>query len=62
MFFVTVIVAFVLFLIAAILIGRGLVVLYQNRNDKARGLIGTGFVFGLLSVIAAALIFNIFNV
>ncbi len=62
MFFVTFIVAFVLILLAAILFGRGLVILYQKRNVRARGIISTGFMFGLLGIVAAAIIFNVFNI
>jgi len=48
-------------LIAAILFGRGLVRLYQD-NRKARGLISSGFIAGLLGVVAAAIIFGFFSI
>lgn len=60
MHIVTFIVAFVFILIAAILFGRGLVRLYQH-NCKARGLISSGFMVGLLGVVVAAVIFGFFN-
>lgn len=62
MLLVTFIVAIVLILLAAILFGSGLVRLYQNSNLRARGLMSTGFMFGLLGIVAAAIIFNIFNI
>jgi|GEM_PF-2372726 len=62
MFFVAFIVAFVLVLLAAILFGSGLVKIYQQNNARARGIMSTGFVFGLLGIVAAAIIFNIFNI
>jgi len=61
MYFVSSIVALVLLLIAAILFGRGLVRLYQD-NRKARGLISSGFIAGLLGVVAAAIIFGFFSI
>ena len=60
MHFVTFIVAAIFFLIAAVLFGRGLVKLYRDDN-KARGLIGSGFAVGLLGVIVAAVIFGFFS-
>lgn len=60
MFFITFIVALVVFLIAAIVFGRGLVKLYQD-NRKARSYISSGFMVGLLGVIASAVIFGFFN-
>lgn len=60
MHFVTFIVAAVFFLVAAVLFGRGLVKLYRD-NNKARGLISSGFAVGLLGVVAAAVIFGFFS-
>ena len=61
MYFVSFIVAIILLIIAAILFGRGLVRLYQG-NRRARGLISSGFMVGLLGVIAAAVIFGFFTI
>ena len=61
MHLVTFIVVLVFVLLAAILFGRGLVRLYQNNSERARGLISTGFMFGLLGVVIAAVIFGFFN-
>lgn len=60
MYTVTTIVAFVFILVAAILFGRGLVRLYQH-NQKARGLISSGFIVGLLGVVISAIIFGFFS-
>ena len=60
MFFVTFIVALAAFLIAAIIFGRGLVKLYQD-NRNARGFISSGFMIGLLGMVASAVIFGFFN-
>jgi hypothetical protein len=60
MHFVSFIVAFVLILVAAVLFGRGLVRLYQD-NQKARGLISSGFMVGLLGVVIAVILFGFFN-
>ncbi|MBN1177200.1 MAG: hypothetical protein JXA51_05930 [Dehalococcoidales bacterium] len=60
MHFVTFIVAFVFFLIAAALFGRGLVRLYQN-NQKARNLVSSGFMVGLMGIVIAAVIFGFFS-
>jgi FtsH-binding integral membrane protein len=57
----TFIVALVFFLVAALLFGRGLVRIYQKNSEQARGLIGSGFMVGLLGVVIAAIIFNVFN-
>jgi hypothetical protein len=61
MHFVTFIVALVFILIAAVLFGRGLVKLYQG-NGQSRGLIGSGFLIGLLGVVIAAIISGFFNI
>jgi hypothetical protein len=61
MHFVTFIVAFVFILVAAILFGRGLVKLYQQNNQKARGLISSGFMVGLMGMLIAAIVFGFFN-
>jgi hypothetical protein len=60
MYFVSFIVALVLFIIAACLFGRGLVRLYQG-NQKARGLISSGFIVGLSGIVIVAIIFGFFN-
>ncbi len=60
MHIMTFIVAFVFILVAAILFGSGLVRLYQD-NRKARGLISSGFMVGLLGVVVAVVIFGFFN-
>lgn len=60
MHFVSFIVTFVFILVAAILFGRGLVRLHQD-NDKARGLISSGFMVGILGVIIATILFGFFN-
>jgi len=61
MHLITFIVALVFILVAAILFGRGLVKLYQKKNRQSRGLISTGFMFGLLGVVITAIVFNVFN-
>jgi hypothetical protein len=61
MHFISFIVAFVFILIAAVLFGRGLVRLYQD-NGRARGLISSGFMVGLLGVVIAAVLFGFFNI
>ena len=58
--FVSFIVALVFMLIAVCLFGRGLVRLYHN-NTKARGLISSGFGFGLLSIVVSAVLFAFFD-
>jgi FtsH-binding integral membrane protein len=60
MHIVTFIVAALFIIIAAILFGLGLVRLYRD-NDKARGLISSGFMVGLLGVVVAVVIFGFFN-
>jgi hypothetical protein len=60
MHFVTFIVALVFILIAAVLFGRGLVKLHQN-NERARGLISSGFMVGLFGVVVAAVLFGFFS-
>ena len=60
MYTVTTIVAVVFIVVAAILFGLGLVKLYQN-NQKARGLISSGFFVGLLGVVISAIIFGFFS-
>jgi hypothetical protein len=60
MYFISFIVALAAFLLAAIIFGRGLVKMHQN-SGKARGFISSGFMIGLLGVIAAAVIFGFFN-
>jgi Na+(H+)/acetate symporter ActP len=60
MHIVTFIVAAAFIIVAAILFGRGLVRLYQ-RNLKARGLISSGFMVGLLGVVISAILFGFFN-
>jgi hypothetical protein len=60
MHFVTFIVAFVFILAAAILFGTGLVKLYE-KNARARDLISSGFMVGLLGVVIAAIIFGFFS-
>lgn len=60
MYFVTFIVAFVFILAAAVLFGSGLVKIYRG-NGQSRGLIGSGFMVGLLGVVIAAIIFGFFN-
>lgn len=57
----TFIVALVFILVAAILFGRGLVRIYQKNSERARGLVSSGFMVGLLGVVIAAIIFNVFN-
>ena len=61
MYFVSFIVALVFMVIAACLFGRGLVKLYRD-NRKARGLIATGYMFGLLGIVTSAIIFGFFNI
>lgn len=60
MYFVSFIVALVLFIIAVCLFGWGLVKQYQG-SERARNLLSSGFGFGLLAIIAAAIIFGFFN-
>jgi FtsH-binding integral membrane protein len=60
MHIVTFLVAALFIIIAAILFGLGLVRLYRD-NDKARGLISSGFMVGLLGVVVAVVIFGFFN-
>lgn len=60
MYFVSFIVVLVFILVAASLFGRGLVRLYQ-KNERARGLISSGFMVGLLGVIISAIIFGFFS-
>lgn len=61
MHLVTFIVVLVFILVAIFLFGRGLAKLYQKNNRQARGLISTGFMFGLMGVVIAAIIFGVFN-
>jgi Na+(H+)/acetate symporter ActP len=61
MYFVTFIVALVFIVVAASLFGRGLVSIYQ-KNERARGLISSGFMVGLLGVIISAIIFGFFSI
>lgn len=58
--FVSFIVALVLFIIAACLFGRGLVLVHEG-NQKARGLISSSFLVGLLVIIIPAILFGFFN-
>jgi hypothetical protein len=51
----------VLILTAAILFGSGLVLLYRKNTGRARALISAGFATGLLGVLLAVIITNIFN-
>ena len=60
MHYVSFIVVFIFILVAAILFGRGLVRLYQD-NGRARGLISSGFMVGLLGVVIAAILFGFFS-
>ena len=60
MYFVSFIVALVLFIIAACLFGWGLVRLHED-NQKARGLISSSFLVGLLVIIIPAILFGFFN-
>jgi hypothetical protein len=60
MYFVSFILALVFILVAASLFGRGLVRIYQG-NKRARGLISSGFMVGLLGVITTAIIFGVFS-
>ena len=60
MHLVTFIVVLVFILVAAILFGRGLVRMYQG-NKRARGLMSSGFMIGLLGVLVGAIIFGFFN-
>jgi hypothetical protein len=48
-------------LVAAFIFGGGLVRLYQKHDRQARGLISTGFMIGLIGVVIAVIIFNVFN-
>ena len=61
MHIVAFIVAIVFVLVAAILFLLGLVRLYRKESTKARGLIGSGFMVGLLGVVVTAIIFVGFN-
>jgi hypothetical protein len=60
MHFISFIVAFIFILSAVILFGCGLTKLYRD-NQKARGLISSGFMVGLLGMAIAAVIFGFFN-
>jgi hypothetical protein len=60
MHFVTFIVAFIFIVVAAVLFGAGLVKLYE-KSARARGLISSGFMVGLLGVVIAAIIFGFFS-
>jgi hypothetical protein len=60
MHFVTFLVIGVFLLLAAILFFSGLVNLYQGK-EKARGLIGSGFMVGIWGIVIAAIIFGFFN-
>jgi len=53
-------VLFILAFTAAVLFGYGLVKLYRE-NGRARDLISSGFMVGLLGVVIAAVIFGFFN-
>jgi Na+/H+ antiporter NhaC len=58
--FVSFIVALVLSIIAACLFGRGLVLLNEG-NQKASGLISSSFLVGLLVIIIPAILFGFYN-
>ena len=60
MHFVTFIVAIVFCLIAAGLLGYGLVQLHRD-NRRARGLISSGFMVWLLGILVSAIIFGVFS-
>ena len=60
MHFVTFIVALVFCLIAASLLGYGLVQLHRD-NGRARGLISSGFMVWLLGILVSAIIFGVFS-
>jgi hypothetical protein len=60
MHFMTFIIVFIFLLVGTILFGRGLMRLYQ-RKEQARGLISSGFMVGLLGVVIAAIVFGVFN-
>jgi FtsH-binding integral membrane protein len=60
MHLVTFIVALVFIVVAAILFGRGLVKLYQKK-EESRGLISSGFMVGLWGVVIAVILFGFFS-
>jgi FtsH-binding integral membrane protein len=60
MHLITFIIAFIFFLVAAIIFGLGLMSLHQKRA-RARGFISSGFMVGLLGVVIAAIVFGVFN-
>jgi hypothetical protein len=62
MLLTTFIVTIVLIFLAAILFGSGLVRLYKKSYVRARSIMSTGFIIGLLGIVIAAFIFNILNV
>lgn len=61
MFSVSFIIAFVLLLIGLLLFCLGLIRLYRDK-PVAKGLITSGYIFGLVGVIAPAVIFGFFNI
>ena len=60
MLIITFIVALAASFIVAIVFVRGLMQRYHN-NEKSRGSMASGFIIGLLGVIASAVIFGFFN-
>jgi hypothetical protein len=62
MHFVTFIVVLVFTVLAAVLFATGMVQLHKENHGTARGLISSGFMLGLLGVMAGAVIFGFFNI
>lgn len=61
MHFISFIVAFALILIATILFVSGLVRLHQGSEKKARGLMSSGLMVGVLGILASVIIFGFFS-
>jgi len=62
MHLVTFIVVAVFVLAAILFFSGGLIRLYRKNDERARSLISTGFMIGLLGVVIAVIIFDVFSV
>ncbi len=62
MHLVTFIIVAVFVLAAILFFGGGLIRLYRKNDERARSLISTGFMIGLLGVVIAVIIFDVFSV
>jgi hypothetical protein len=61
MLIISFIICAVVFFVAAVLFGRGLVNMHGEK-ENARSLISSGFVVGLIGVVIAAIVFGVFTV